>query len=81
MGDKQSPAVDPARVGGSKQAGKAHQGAQKEAKKIQIGMVVEADQGDLGQEDISEAKVTDVIHDQAGDVETIVVEKGAVFRK
>jgi NRAMP (natural resistance-associated macrophage protein)-like metal ion transporter len=63
------------------QASSAGQGAQEEAKKVEVGMVVEADRGDLGQEDISEAKVTDIVHDQAGDVESIVVEKGTVFRK
>jgi hypothetical protein len=52
-----------------------------EARSIEIGMVVEADEGDLGQEDISEATVTDVIYDQAGDVELIRAEKGTVFRK
>ena len=57
------------------------QGAQETAKKIEVGMVVEADEGDLGQEDISEAKVTDIVHDQAGNVETIVAEKGTIFRK
>ena len=81
MSDEQSPESDPARIGGSKQAGKARQGAREEARKIQVGMVVEADGGDLGQEDISEAKVTDITHDRAGDVETIVVEKGTIFRK
>ena len=44
-------------------------------------MVVEADAGDLGQQDISEAKVTDIVHGQTGDVEAIVAEKGTVFKK
>jgi len=81
MGDKQSPEINSDRDGESKQANQAGQGTQEEAKKIEVGMVVEADEGDLGQEDISEAKVTDVVHDQAGDVETIVAEKGTIFRK
>ena len=44
-------------------------------------MVVEADEGDLGQEDVSETKVTEIVHGQTGEVETIVAKKGAVFRK
>ena len=81
MGDKQSPEANSDRDGGSTQANQAGQGAQEEAKKIEFGMVVEADRGDLGQDDISEAKVTDIVHDQAGNVETIVAEKGTIFRK
>lgn len=81
MGDKRSPEVNSDRACGSRQAKQAGQGAQEEAKKIQVGMVVEADEGDLGQEDISEAKVTDITHDQAGNVETIVAEKGTIFKK
>ena len=84
MGEKKSPETNSDREGGSKQASHAYQagqGTQKAAQKIEIGMVVEADVGDLGQEDISEAKVTDIVHDQAGNVETIVVEKGTIFRK
>ena len=57
------------------------QGPQEEAIKIEIGMVAEADEGDLGLEDIGEAKVTDIVHDQAGNVESIIVEKGIIFRK
>ncbi|HEY5461500.1 MAG TPA: divalent metal cation transporter [Deferrimonas sp.] len=84
MGDKQPPEAKPDRDGGSKQtdpAGQAGQGAQEEASKIEVGMVVEADKGDLGQEDISETKVTDIVHDLAGNVESIVAEKGIIFRK
>jgi NRAMP (natural resistance-associated macrophage protein)-like metal ion transporter len=73
MGDK--------KTSGANQDNQAGQGAQKEAEKIEVGMVVEADEGDLGQEDITEAKVTDIVHGQSGDVETIVAEKGTVFRK
>ena len=84
MGDKKSPGAIPDRDGGSRLAGQADQagqGVQEEARKIEVGMVVEADEGDLGQEDISEAKVTDIVHDEAGNVETIVAEKGTIFRK
>ncbi|MBJ6726819.1 NRAMP family divalent metal transporter [Geomesophilobacter sediminis] len=63
------------------QDNQTRQGTQKEAKKIEVGMVVEADEGDLGQEDITEAKVTDIVHGQAGDVETIVAKKGTFFQK
>jgi NRAMP (natural resistance-associated macrophage protein)-like metal ion transporter len=81
MGDKQSPEANSDRNGGSKQTNQAGQGTEEEASKIKVGMVVEADEGDLGQEDISEAKVTDIVHDKAGNVETIVAEKGTIFRK
>jgi NRAMP (natural resistance-associated macrophage protein)-like metal ion transporter len=81
MGDQRSPEANSDRDGGAKQANQAAQGAQEEAKKIEVGMVVEADEGDLGQEDISEAKVADIVHDPAGNVETIVAEKGTIFRK
>jgi len=57
------------------------QGSQEEAIKIEIGMVTEADEGNLGLEDIGEAKVTDIVHDQTGNVESIIVEKGIIFRK
>jgi NRAMP (natural resistance-associated macrophage protein)-like metal ion transporter len=81
MGGKQPPEAKSDRDGGSKQVNQAGQGAQEEAKKIEVGMVVDADEGDLGQEDISKTKVTDIVHDQAGKVETIVAEKGIIFRK
>jgi NRAMP (natural resistance-associated macrophage protein)-like metal ion transporter len=87
MGEKQTPEATSDREGSSKQAkqanqtSKAGQDAQEEAKKIEVGMVVEADGGDLGQEDITEAKITDIVHDQAGKIETIVAEKGTIFRK
>src|SRR5690242_11325542 len=51
------------------------------AKDIEPGMVVEATKGDLGEEDITKPKVMDVVEDQNGDVEKLVVEKGVVFRK
>lgn len=52
-----------------------------EAEKVEIGMVVEADGGDFGQEDISEAKITDILYDREGCLETLVVEKGIIFTK
>ncbi|MBK5276505.1 MAG: divalent metal cation transporter [Desulfuromonadales bacterium] len=81
MGDKQSPVANPDRDGVLKQSDPAGQATQEEVNKIEVGMIVEADQGDLGQEDVSEAKVTDIVHDQAGNVEKIVAGKGTVFKK
>ena len=81
MGDKQSSEANLDQNGESKLANQAGQGAQEVAKKIEVGMVVEADGGDLGQNDISEAMVTAIVHDQAGNVETIVAKKGAIFTK
>ncbi len=81
MGDKQSPKSNLDRDGGSKQVTRAGQAMQEETKKIEVGMVVEADQGDLGQEDINEAKVTDIVHDQSGNVKSIVAKKGTIFKK
>jgi NRAMP (natural resistance-associated macrophage protein)-like metal ion transporter len=81
MGDKQIVEADSNRDGELKQFTLAGQGSQEEAMKIEVGMVVEADEGDLGQEDISEAKVTDIIHDLAGNVESIVAKKGVFFTK
>ena len=48
---------------------------------VEPGMVVEADQGDLGERDVSEAKVSEVVRGSEGNVEAIVVEKGIVFKK
>ncbi|TMD60061.1 MAG: divalent metal cation transporter [Chloroflexi bacterium] len=45
------------------------------------GMKVEATEGDLGEEDVSPAKVTDVEMNQQGDVEAIKVSKGVLFKK
>jgi NRAMP (natural resistance-associated macrophage protein)-like metal ion transporter len=81
MGDQRSPGNTSDRDGGSKRPDHAGHGAREEANKIEVGMVVEADKGDLGKEDISETKVTDIVHDPAGNVESIVAEKGMIFRK
>jgi hypothetical protein len=56
MGDEQSRDLHSDRDGESKQANQAGQGTREEAKRIEVGMVVESDEGDLGQEDISEAR-------------------------
>jgi hypothetical protein len=48
---------------------------------IEPGMVVEATRGDLGEEDVSKPKVTEVVRDQQGKVDKVVVQKGVIFRK
>jgi NRAMP (natural resistance-associated macrophage protein)-like metal ion transporter len=48
---------------------------------IERGMVVEATKGDLGEDDVSKPKVTDVVEDEHGNVEKLVVKKGVVFKK
>lgn len=48
---------------------------------ITPGMLVEATSGDLGESDISKPKVTDVKRDTQGNVQSVEVEKGAIFRK
>ena len=48
---------------------------------ITPGMKVEATAGDLGEEDVSLAEVTDVVKDEQGHVISIKVSKGTIFRK
>ena len=48
---------------------------------IELGMEVEATQGDLGEEDVSKPKVTEVVQDQQGDVDKLIVQKGVIFKK
>jgi NRAMP (natural resistance-associated macrophage protein)-like metal ion transporter len=48
---------------------------------IAPGMKVEATQGDLGEQDVSSAQVTEVQQNQEGKVETLKVSKGTLFRK
>jgi hypothetical protein len=48
---------------------------------IEPGMDVEARHGDLGEKDVTPAKVKDVERDDAGDVTGIVVQIGVIFRK
>jgi NRAMP (natural resistance-associated macrophage protein)-like metal ion transporter len=55
--------------------------AKKKSDTIKPEMVVEATKGDLGEEDVSKPKVADVIQDEQGDVEKVVVEKGVFFKK
>jgi NRAMP (natural resistance-associated macrophage protein)-like metal ion transporter len=51
------------------------------AEGVEQGMVVETREGDLGESDVSTAKIKDVKRDAAGDVTSVVVEKGVIFRK
>ena len=48
---------------------------------IETGMEVEATRGDLGEEDVSKPKVTEVVQDQQGKVDKVVVQKGVIFKK
>jgi len=48
---------------------------------IERGMVVKATRGDLGEDDVSKPKVTDVVENGQGDIEKFVVKKGVVFKK
>ena len=52
-----------------------------EEEEIEPGMRVEATEGDLGEEDVSAARVKEVERDASGEVTGIVVEKGVIFRK
>ena len=44
-----------------------------DVEKIEPGMVVEAAEGDLGEKDVSKPKVADVVEDQNGNIEKVVV--------
>lgn len=48
---------------------------------IEPGMEVEATKGDLGEEDVSKPKVKEVVQDQQGKVDKLIVRKGVFFRK
>ncbi len=64
-----------------KQKPKINEKAHDPTNDIKPGMEVEAARGDLGEEDVSKPKVVDVVQDQQGNVEKVVVEKGALFKK
>ncbi|MBV8693859.1 MAG: Nramp family divalent metal transporter [Ktedonobacteraceae bacterium] len=49
--------------------------------KVQVGMEVEVTHGDLGEADISKPTVKEVVRDQQGQVDHLVVQKGVLFRK
>jgi len=48
---------------------------------VQVGMEVEVTHGDLGEADISKPTVKEVVRDQQGQVDHLVVQKGVLFRK
>ena len=52
-----------------------------DVEKIEPGMVVETTEGDLGEKDVSKPKVADVVEDQNGNIEKVVVSKGVAFKK
>ncbi|HEY7342459.1 MAG TPA: divalent metal cation transporter [Ktedonobacterales bacterium] len=66
---------------GSLEASESRNEPNGNAEDVEPGMVVETREGDLGESDVSTAKVKDVERDAAGDVTNVVVEKGVVFRK
>src|SRR5579872_4390979 len=52
-----------------------------DARNVEPGMEVEATKGDLGEEDISKPQVTGVAQDEQGNIEKLIVKKGAIFKK
>ncbi len=48
---------------------------------IELGMVVEATAADIGEADVSKPKVTEVVKNDSGEVEKVVVKKGVIFSK
>jgi Mn2+/Fe2+ NRAMP family transporter len=58
-----------------------HSSANIEKEQISPGMEVEATEGDLGEDDISHAKVKEVEKDGQGNIEAIKVTKGIIFKK
>ena len=48
---------------------------------IEMGMEVEATRGDIGEEDVSKPKVTEVVLDQQGKVDKLIVQKCKIFKK
>jgi hypothetical protein len=52
-----------------------------ETTNIEPGMVVEANRGDLGEEDVSKPKVSEISQNQEGKVDKLVVKKGVIFKK
>ncbi|HEX2913310.1 MAG TPA: divalent metal cation transporter [Chloroflexia bacterium] len=49
--------------------------------KIEPGMLVEATEADVGEDDVSKPKVTEVVENAAGEVEKVKVKKGVIFQK
>src|SRR5579859_1066984 len=48
---------------------------------VETGMVVEATQGNLGEDDISKPKVSAVTRNKQGEIEELTVQKGVIFKK
>src|SRR5690242_18265916 len=59
----------------------AEEGRRDNNRDVVRGMEVETTEGDLGEQDVSPAKVEAVEKDQQGHVQEIEVEKGKIFRK
>jgi NRAMP (natural resistance-associated macrophage protein)-like metal ion transporter len=62
-------------------SGEQHSSINVDKKQIKPGMEVEATEGDLGEDDISHAKVTEVEKDGQGNIEAIKISKGIIFKK
>ena len=54
---------------------------QQNISEIEIGMEVEATAADIGEADVSKPKVTEIVKNEAGEVEKVVVKKGVIFSK
>lgn len=54
---------------------------QKTLNMIEPGMIVEAEEGDIGEEDVSKPRVSRIIRNRDGHVAKIVLKKGVVFKK
>lgn len=64
-----------------KQIRKIDKKQQQNSNTIEPGMLAEATKGDLGEEDVSKPKVAAVVHDEQGNLEKVVVQKGVIFKK
>ena len=54
---------------------------QKTLDMIEPGMIVEAEEGDIGEQDLSKPRVSKVIRDNNGNIEKVVLQKGVLFKK
>src|SRR5581483_5204382 len=57
------------------------EGWQKTLNMIEPGMIVEAEEGDIGEEDVSKPRVSRIIRNRDGHIAKIVLQKGVVFKK
>lgn len=57
------------------------EGWQKTLNTIEPGMIVEAEEGDIGEEDVSKPRVSRIIRNRDGHIAKIVLQKGVVFKK